>query len=581
MLVLALASCDGCGNDRPTVPTWGSASVGASARPTASAPLDSGSAFAPVDATAAPAASAVFELGGKEVRARSGRVFKSALTFDADGDGADDLVALTEQTDGRKLEVALFRGGDAGGEINLVGCPKDLDLDRCSRQARLSRIEASLVVLDVEAKCGEGRTEQWVAVVRLDAARSKATPRPPELRLELRAAPNLQLSLAVTDKDSDGHPDLIATAKLRGAGAGGDPSATLVLSDRPAGFALDPAEPQASLEAEAKKLAARAKTTDVREQAARLIALARAVCADFGDPMLKTSAGTPRCGDGELAADAIVASGLSLVRSGDLGRAATLLDALAALPKAGARKTTLEAALDAAAKPVDAGVARRVSARPTAKKGVLAPFAWTTATELQLITDSGVVAVDVASGEEAASDAIAWPRGVAWRSGDASIEVIEASTSCDPPERRLYVTARQTKAHAVLPSALDMVPRRADKGCKSASLPLSAITVGSDGATAAVGAELYRLTFGEKGIVATPAASALGGSALSPPGASRSADGKAVALPLADALLVVTAAGAERWRGADLKGLGPCAPSPDGARVACVSGGQVVVVSKK
>jgi hypothetical protein len=576
------AGCDSCQRDRPAVPF--SASPHASA--SASVPVVTAtSSFTPVEASAAPSASAVYELGGHEVRARSGRVFRAGLTFDADGDEVEDLLALTEATDGRKAELAFFRGGDqAVGETKLVALPKELDLDRCARSARLARIAPTVAVLEIEARCEKEQKEQWLAVVRLDAARSKTSPRPPELRLELRARAPLVLALGTDDKDKDGHVDLIASAKLREGPA--DLTAPMVFLDRPAGFALDPSEPESGFKALAKKLVALAATADVRDRATAAMSLARAVCSDLGEATLETSSGSAKCGESGLLADALLASGLSHARAGDTGRAALVWEALASIPNGTGRRTSLEAALDKLARPVDAVITRRVAARPSTKKGVLAPFAWTADDELTVAGDGGVVEVDAAAGSESPSDAIAWPRTVAWRTGDTSIEILGAARSCDPLERRALASAREAKTSAPLPSALDLLPRGAGKtACKPAPLPLTALAVDGDGATVAVGPEVFRLAFGDRGLTATPVSSALGGTALSPPGAARSADGKTAVLTLAEGLLVTTGAGFERWRGPELTQLGPCAPNPKATRVACLTGGagqeSVVIVGKK
>ncbi len=579
-LLLGLTACDSCGRDKPHVPFTTSSS--ASAGPSETAAPEPAPSFAIVEADAPPNPSAVFSVGGREVRARSGRVFRAALTFDADGDDVSDLIALTEATDGRKAELAYFPGGDrAAAETTLASLPKELDLDRCARRTRLARIAPTIAVLEVDARCAKDREETWLAVVRLDAARSKSSPRPPELRLEIRTGEAMKLALASDDKDHDGHADLVATAGLRSGPE--DLGVALVFLDRPAGFALDPSEPEQSFKTLAKKLVADAAKADVSERAVAMVTLARAVCDDLGEATLKTSSGPAKCGESTIVADALLATGLSHARAGDVGRAAMAWEALGAVGAA-ARRSALEAALDKVAKPAEATVVRRVAARPTTKKGVLAPFAWTSDDELMVESDSSVVKVDVGAGTEGAADALAWPRGVAWRNGDTSIDVLGASRTCDPVERRVHATAREAKTSAVLPSVLDIIPRGTGKSaCKPGSLPLAALSTSGDGATIAVGAEVFRLTFDDRGLSATPVTSALGGTALSPPGAARSADGKVLALSLEEGLLVSTASGVERWRGAELAGLGPCVPNAAASRVACLTSNQdsVVIVAKK
>ena len=577
--LLGLAACDSCRRDNPQIPF--STSVAPSSAPVESASAAPTASFAAVEADASSKPRAVISLGGHEIHARSGRVFRAALTFDADGDEVSDLLALTEAKDGRKAELAFFPGGDpAGAEVVIATLPKELDLDRCARQARLTHVAPAVAILDVEAQCSKDRTEQWLAVVRLDAARSKTSPRPPELRLEIRSGDAAKIALAAGDRDHDGHDDIVARATLRAGPE--DLTVALVFLDRPAGFALDPSEPEQSFKALAKKLVTDAAKVDVVDRAASLVTLARAVCADLGEAKLKTSSGAAQCGESAVVQDALLATGLSYARSGDVGRAAMAWEALGA-QGAAKRRSTLEAALDKIAKPVEATVSRRVAARPSTKKGVLAPFAWTSDAELMVQSDA-VVKVDASEGSESVTDALAWPRGVAWRTGDTSIDVLGASRTCDPVERRVHATAREAKTSALLPSVLDIVPRGTGRSaCKPGPLPLAALSVDGDGATVAVGSEVFRLSFDDRGLTATAVTSALGGTALSPPGAARSADGKALALSLGDGVLVSTASGVERWRGAELSGLGPCVPNAAASRVACLTGNQdgIVIVSKK
>jgi hypothetical protein len=129
---------------------------------------------------------------------------------------------------------------------------------------------------------------------------------------------------------------------------------------------------------------------------------------------------------------------------------------------------------------------------------------------------------------------------------------------------------------------LDLLPRGTGKAsCKPGPLALTALAVDGAGATVTVGTEVYRLTFGEGGLTATAVALPLDIVALSPPGSARSADGKAYVLALTEGLLVAKGDAAQRWKGPDTKGLGMCAISPDGARVACLSNGTVVILGKK
>jgi hypothetical protein len=533
--------------------------------------------FAPVEALAVTGDGRSYDLGGQIVKPRANRVLKRALELDADGDDRADLVAWTEASDGRKGELSFFHGGEAAAEYALAALPKDLDIDRCSLETRLVRVAPAVVALAVDATCtAPDLPEQWIAAVRLDAARTKSSPRPPELRLEVRARAPLQVSITGADRDRDGHDDLELAARLREAP---QPHASLFLLDRPAGYAIDPAEPEASLLKAAESLATRSKSGDVRAEAARLLDLSAAVCEGFGSGALKTSSGAARCGDARFVADAVFASGASCAAASDLGCALAASEVLAGLKNDGGRRAALDALIDPKLPRVGA-VVRPVSARPAAARAVLSPLAFDGAGKLLVDTAAGVVEVDPESGEEKGSEAISWPRTVAWQSGDTTVDILGAATSCDPGERRVLARARQAKTHAVLPSALARVPSALLRTpCKPETPPLTALVVDGSGVTVAVGPEVFRLAFTDQGLVAAPAAALSAGQAFSPPGSARAADGSAAVLTLADGLWVQRPSGAQRWVGPDTKGLFGCVPRAGGDRVACLSAQGAVVVS--
>lgn len=544
--------------------------------------------FVPVLGSAAPGDGRSFPLGGGAARPRGGRVFRSALAFDVDGDTTTDLVAWTETPEGRLGELVLINGANpAAGEIVLAKLPKDLDLGRCSHEAEIQRLAATIVVVRASAECGDERgkpptKESWLAFARLDAARSKTSPRPPELRLEARARTPVELSATSSDRDGDGHADLVLVASATAA----EPrlEVPLVLFDRPAGYAWDPAEPEASFQKAAARVLATAKRGEASatRQAEELLGFAGAVCPSIGDPKITVTAGAIPCEGGRFVSDIVFAAGNAALGEHDTTRAALAADLLGSIDGGETHKKQLEALLGQNARTVEASVVRRPAARPAKKPSPLAPLAFDGAGGLLVETEDGVLRVDLAQPDETKSEALPWPRGIAWKSGDATVEILRAERRCDPPSRVIVATAKGTTALTKLPSLASLVPKEAKRaGCKPGPLPLSPLVVDPTGATLAVGGEVFRLTFGDAGIAAERANLPAAGGAPSLPGAARSADGRAAVLALSEGLLVVTETGTERWRGADLAGLYGCVVEASGDRVACLSRDGVVIVAPR
>ncbi|HTJ85591.1 MAG TPA: hypothetical protein VL400_27930 [Polyangiaceae bacterium] len=582
MVAVAVAcAASACGDDKPTVPFSMSAAETSgehSGTPSSVTPTASGSAFSPMQGKPPDGDGSKLALGSATATPRAGRVFRQVLVGDADDDGAPDLVAWTETTAGGAGELVYFHGGEGGtAETVLAKLPKDLDLGRCSHEAGIARLSSTVFVVRVTAECGDGADatkESWLGFARSGGDAAHA----PEVRLELRARGSLVVEASSADRDGDGQGDLGLVVK-----GDGKLEAPLVLYDRPSGFAWDPTEPEATLTRSAATLVARAtkKDADVAADAERFLAFAGALCADLGDAAITTTAGPVRCGDGKFVSEAVYAVGLGALGAGDAQAAALALDMLARLPTGSARHKDLETKLGAKTKSVAAAVVRKPAAKPAQKIEPLAPLAWGEAGELLVVTDDGVVKVDPAGGETK-SDAIAWPRGMAWRSGDATVDIVRAEKRCDPPRRVVVATAKGSTVTAPLHSIAALLPSEARKGsCKPQPLPLAPLAVDSTGATIAVGGEVYRLTYGDAGLGAVRAAPPGPDAPPSLPGSARSADGKASVLALGDGLLVLADGTAERWTGPDLSGLSGCVVKSSADRVACVTKSGVVIIAPK
>ncbi len=557
-----------CGDDKPSVPFAMTSAPSATAAETAAGPSPAGSAsaFALEKGTAPPGDGRSFPIGDAVARPRSGRVFKSGLVLDADGDGSLDLIAWTETKEGGSGELSYFHGTDGGAaETSLAKLPKELDLGRCSHEPALARVSSSLVMARITADCGDsGREtkETWLAFARVTGGA-------PEVRLEARAKSPLSLDARPPRAAQGGH-DVELVARLDGTKL----EAPLQLFDKPAGFAWDPTEPETSLVRAGATLVARAtkKDPNVPRDAEQFLAFAGALCTDLGDSALTINAGPVQCGDGRFVADAVHAVGLSALAANDPQGAANALDMLARVPASAARRKELEAKLGASAKTVPAAAVQRLVTAVTKKAAPLSPLAWTDAGRLLVETDDGVVEVDASTGAETKSEAIAWPRGIAWRSGDATIEILGAERRCEPPGRVVVATAKGSTITATLPSITALLPGEARRtSCRPGPLPLAPLTVDTQGSSVAVGGEVFRIAYADAGLTATRTTAPGADGPPSLPGSARSADGKAAVLMLGDALLILREGAIERWTGPDVGGLSACVVKSTGDRVACLA----------
>lgn len=581
-----VSGCGGCSDDKPYVPYTVSGSTPASS---SAAEVDAGvpepvGTFAVVRGVDPPGDGRTFPLGASEARPRSGRVFKKGLVFGADGDDADDLFAWTESSDGSKGELVYFRGGpEVGAESVLAKLPKDLDIGECSHAAEVSRIGQGVVVAVLSADCGASRgKEQWIAVARLDPARAAASV--PELRLEARAKEPVALDAVAEDRDADKVEDLVFIAHAPGDIAKDRISANLVLWDRPTGYAWDPSEPEASLGKLGQALLSRAvaKKPDAVARAESAVRFARALCSDLGAPSVTTSAGAPKCRESRVVGDAVHAIALASNASGDIPRAVSGAELVSALKFDFGRVPQIDNLYAKKVKKVDAVIARKALARASKGQGMFSPLFFDTTGGLLVASDSEVTRVDVVTGEETVSEVTPWSRTLSWTSGDATVEIASATKQCGPASFHVTAGARGSSSDIELPVLFSLVPTQVMKDkCEKGAAELTPLLLDNDGAIVAVGGEVFRAGYGDKGVSFERAAMPPSTAAASPPGSARSADGKAAVLSFPKSLLVYRETGIERWKGADISNLRRCVINAAGDRVACLSGDTVVLIAPK
>jgi len=585
LLGSALAGCDGCGKHDPYVPfSMSSTASATSAEVAQSAELPPAiGSFAVVVAKPPAGDGKTFSVGAALVKAKKGRLFRLGLVLDADGDAVDDLLAWTEASAGSKGELVFFRGGGAeSSDTMLARLPADLDIEHCSHETQLSRIGNGVVAVKVTADCSDPkRVEQWVAIARLDLTKEAAAGKGPESRLELRVSEPLAVDVAADDRDKDGREDLVFSAYPAGTTAADRVQASLVLWDRPAGYAWDPSEPEASLGKLGQSLLAKAvaKKADTVARAETALSFAAALCNDLGGGHVRSSAGVPKCQDSRVVGDALHAVALSTLASGDLGRAAGAADLIASLKIDGGRSTQLDQSFGKKLKKVEVVAQRKPTARPR-KAGLLSPLWFDSTGALLIAGESEVTRVDLASGDETASDVPAWPRALAWGDGEARAEITGSAVRCAPASSALLFSAKGSASELEVPLLASLVPRTTLKDkCEKGAAKMAILAVGAQGAQVAFRGESFKLAYGDAGLTASRAA--FEPSVAASPGTSRSPDGTIAVVPLSRSILVLKGATGERWRGSDVTDLRSCVSSNLGDRVACLAGENVVVLGPK
>lgn len=551
------------------------------------------SAFAPI--TAASCKGTEFPLNPGRAIAPGDKAFVSCLPLDANSDGMLDLVAWIETPGHGPGELWFVRGGDAAGSgTTLAKAPSDVGDSDCKRDVKLAQIGHSTVVAELVAKCPAQKTHEWFAVVRLHGAGDK---RDPELRLDGRLRPaasgeTVTLAMKADDRDNDGTDDLGIEVTLDGMGepfeASGKVTLPLLFVDRPAGFARDPSEPEATLGKLGQQLVARAKgkktASEVVGSAAQLLRAASMVCDDVGEPLVTTSAGANRCGDPRFAADAVFATGVAGVTLNDPAQALAASSALGELkgdPQK--RGKELDSFLSKLAPVTEVSVVKRISAK-LADAAPLGPITFDADGNLLLVTDAGVTKIAATDLSESKSEAVAWPRTMAWQLSGTEFAVTGATRKCpDGPA----VRARLFGGPIVtpVPSLAAIIPRPlAAHACKDTDLSLEPLVTQGQGAVVAIGTDIFRVESSGSTVIAKRAALPDDKAPPSLPGAGRAPDGSAIALPVgpdSPDVLVVTAKGSRRFRSDDLKGASLCVPRQGGSRIACIVKGSTLIADPR
>jgi hypothetical protein len=587
----ALPACDGCHAGKPYTPyTLSDTSAGSAGGHVAAPPAGEGaggaSAFTPVAGVAAPGDGKTWALEGGAVEPPAGHVFSVGLVFDADGDGKSDLVAWAHAPDGLRGELWFAAGKNPAAGSLVAALPADVAEAGCSPTSALTRIGASLIVLDVDPHCGaraRRRGSRWIAIFRLGSTGA------PELGLELRAAAPadgemLAVVLDGRDRDGDGRSDVTATIALTGAPhplAEGGAAATLAFFDRPAGLSRDPSEPEASLRALGASLVAegRKKSTAARVQAAAgaAVRLHALLCEEGGKPAITTSAGSVRCGDVRLLEEAAMAETEAALNLGDP------FAAMAALVRVEPRRKDLDGLVAKSIPSIAGRLVRTTAAAPDVSSAPsFGPVAILPGGDVLVRTRDKIVKVDRVSFEETRVEAaLRWSSPLAPLADPPAWTLASVEERCDAPT----LVARFASGTDTTDVPLPVLARPRCTG--TTRVPIDALGTAKQGVLVGVRGEIVAIP------TAAPPHPVLADALAAPPGgtpelgAARSPNGAVVALSVPRGVLVATLDGPARgakaklWTTPALDAATACVPNDAADRIACVVKGAVAIYDAK
>ena len=260
-------------------------------------------------------AGAAVEAGGEELRA--------VALWDLEPDGDRDVLLITAGNDVHGPRVLVSRRGSAGfapaSEVAVwpggTGC--------IASQAGFAQVDgAAFVVASVDVQCPAEVTTATRVLHRmvLDVGTEARLVQRFALRVGDAERPAAGLSFGAEDRDADGHSDLHVDVQLGGAAAGPEAHVRLGFFDRPAGLALDPAEPDAritTLATEAHRQLRRHPEA-ARATATSAVALFDALCRGGAELALEVG-GQPGvgCPSSSAAAKAIAVVAQAAAREGD------------------------------------------------------------------------------------------------------------------------------------------------------------------------------------------------------------------------------------------------------------------------
>jgi hypothetical protein len=301
---------------------------------------------------------------------------------------------------------------------------------------------------------------------------------------------------------------------------------------------------------------------------------------------VSTGNGPIRCGGRAFVDDASYAEALAAFTRNDPARAIAAMAENAQAFKSPARQKEITKLFAKSAPLVTLASIRKVAATPNGgalPRGGLGPLAFEPNDDLLVRTAEGVARIDATTFAQSDADVPKWPElfGPGSASGEASPSIsgdwlAAVEQSCNEPVLSALLQGAPAPDGEPRRTRIP-VPISARTPCvQMANVAWVPLGVSGTELVVAVGTDVVSIN-----PAAAPRASAktlpLAGTGTLR-GTGRSPDGAAVALPFDAGVLVVSAAAARRWIDPILQGAWGCTPSNGGKRLACVSGGEAVIL---
>lgn len=162
----------------------------------------------------------------------------AALRVDLDGTEPIDALVISAAPEEVRVQAAYPRGLDvATRQVDSFLVPSHC----VGPVAEINQVSASLVVARIDHSCETGkRTNLWLLTVEAQPrVRERITVLPPN---DGSTAP-IEVEIVVEDRDADGYEDVVANVRIN------EDAIPLAWLNRPGGFARDPSQPEATLQA--------------------------------------------------------------------------------------------------------------------------------------------------------------------------------------------------------------------------------------------------------------------------------------------------------------------------------------------
>jgi len=202
------------------------------------------------------------------------------------------------------------------------------------------------------------------------------------------------------------------------------------------------------------------------------------------------------------------------------------------------------------------------------------PLSFASPTQLDVVTEDGVVRADLAAGTEAESPAPAWPPAVRSPGNGVLVEVYDACRGGPPIATFAPPEGDSDPREVVVPLPVALAPPCG--ATRGEPVPVAPVAWGPRGLEAFVAGQpvLFEAGLARALVLDAPL------DQPAPRGSARSPDGRWVVLGTALGVVVAGPGGARRLQSASepsLSRLVACAVNDGGTRVACLDGARVVV----